>query len=315
MAATPQTTTTTVSSDGSSSRTRVATPIKVKLNPVEETMLITLWSRAHDAATANPLLGDTYAQATLDRIDTSNLSSALFPRDQRYHNYASIRAREIDTRCRKFLETHADTPITVLHLACGLDHRATRLRPWRGDKVTWIDLDRPEVVSLRRRLALPQDKVKEKEEDQKDPNYRLLGISVADANWAELVPSDRPLLVIAEGLFPYLTREDATALLKNLVDRAPSGMMVLDTVGTVLARFSAMMPMYRGTGVKLLGIDDGSELAAAHPRLKLVDTARFHDLLPGPFASGAPPCLGTLTPLFSLLPSWRTYGQLFQFEF
>ncbi|KAJ2985809.1 hypothetical protein NUW58_g5337 [Xylaria curta] len=265
------------------SKDSVPGPIKVKLSPVEETMILTLWSRAHDAAAVNPILDDVHAQKILDRVDPDSFSPTLFPRDRRYYNYITVRAKQLDEWCKTFLEAHAHEPIV------------------------------PEVVNLRRRLI--PDPIRA-EGENRVWDYRLIGASVADGGWMDEIPQDRPLLVIAEGLFPYLTPDEAMTLLRSLVKHAPSGQIVMDTVGTILTRYHSFMPLFRGTSVRMKwGVDDGEEVARAHPRLYLAETVLFRDLLPGMFASGAPPCLGVLTPVFSLLPSWRTYGQLLRLEF
>ncbi|KAI1350501.1 S-adenosyl-L-methionine-dependent methyltransferase [Xylaria sp. FL0043] len=292
----------------------VPDPIRVKLSPVEETMILTLWSRARDAASPNPILGDNHAQRILDRVDADSFSPTLFPRDRRYDDYIMVRAKQLDEWCKDFLRTHAREPVAVLYLACGLDLRAMRLQPSCGDNVQWIDLDRPEVVNLRRRLI--PDATSQAAADHRKWDYRLIGASVTDESWIDEIPQDRPLLVVAEGLFPYLVPEQGTALLHRLVKHAVSGCIVTDIVGTVLTRHHFLMPLFRGMSVRLKwGVDDGEELARAHPRLHLAEAVRFHDLLPGMFASGAPPSLGILTPVFSLLPSWRTYGQMLRLEF
>ncbi|KAF2964541.1 hypothetical protein GQX73_g9012 [Xylaria multiplex] len=291
----------------------VSGPIRVKLSPVEETMILTLWSRARDAASPNSVLGDIHAQRILDRVDVDSFSPTMFPSDHRYDDYITVRAKQLDEWCKTFLEAHAHEPIAVLHLACGLDLRAMRLRPFCGENVHWIDLDRPEVVNLRRRLIpdLISAKAKDREWD-----YRLVGASVTDESWIEEVHHDRPLLIIAEGLFPYLTPGEGTALLRRLVKHAASGCVIMDTVGTILIRYGSLMPLFRGTTVRMKwGVDDGEDVAKSHPDLHLVETVLFRDLLPGMFASAAPPCLGILTPVFSLLPSWKTYGQLLRLEF
>ncbi|KAI8627338.1 S-adenosyl-L-methionine-dependent methyltransferase [Xylariaceae sp. FL1651] len=286
-------------------------PIKVKLSPVEETMILTLWSRAQDAASTSPVLRDSYAQKILDKVDVDAVSPTLFPKDPRYHRFITVRAKQFDEWCNVFLDAHIGEAVTVLHLACGLDLRAMRVRRAYGDRVRWIDLDKPEVVNLRRRLI--PDPVSEKEIEW---DYRLIGASVCDESWLEEIPYDRSLLVIGEGLFPYLTAEESTALLRRLVKHARSGQIMLDTVGTILTRFHSFMPLFRGTSVKMKwGVDDGEEVARVHPRLCLAETVLFTKLLPGAFASGAPPCLGVLTPVFSLLPSWKTYGQMLRLEF
>ncbi|KAI0873088.1 S-adenosyl-L-methionine-dependent methyltransferase [Hypoxylon argillaceum] len=296
--------------------------IKVKLSPVEETMILTLWCRARDAASAKPKGGDVYAQAILDRVDKASFGSSMFPRDSRFGDYIAVRARLLDEWCRTFLEAHAGVPVTVLHLGCGLDLRVLRVRPSCGGDVRWIDIDRPEVVNLRRRLI--PDPIRPSsasgaggEDREREWDYRLIGASVTDESWTAQIPPDRPLLVIGEGLFPYLTPDEAAALLRQLVERAPAGGQVLmDTVGSLMVRYQALAPLFRSTRVRMRwGVDDGEDVARAHPRLRLNEALLFCDLLPGAFASGAPPFLGVLTPLFSLLPGWRTYGQLLRLEF
>lgn len=288
--------------------------IRVKLSPVEETMILTLWSRARDAASPNPILGDIHAQKILDRVDADSFSPTLFPRDHRYDDYITVRAKHLDGWCKAFLEAHAHEPVTVLHLACGLDLRAMRLQPSCGENVQWIDLDKAEVVSLRRRL-IPEP-IPAAGGEHREWEYRLIGASATDESWINEIPQDRPLLVVGEGIFPYLTEQEGTALLRRLVKRAASGCIVIDTVGTILTRYHSFMPLFRGTSVRMKwGVDDGEEVARAHPRLYLAETVLFQDLLPGMFASAAPPCLGFFTPVFSLLPSWKTYGMLLRLEF
>ncbi|KAI1429410.1 S-adenosyl-L-methionine-dependent methyltransferase [Xylaria sp. FL1777] len=285
-------------------------PIKVKLSPVEETMILTLWSRARDAASPNPILGDVHAKRILDRVDTDSISPTLLPGDKRFDNYISMRAKKLDEWCKVFLESHAHEPVAVLHLACGLDLRAMRMQPLCGENVLWIDLDRPEVANLRERL------IPDAAGDGNGWHYRLIGASATEDGWIDEVPHDRPVLIIAEGFFMYLAEEDGVTLLQRLVERAASGGVVMDTVGTIMTRYNSFNPLFRGTSVRLKwGVDDGEEVAKAHSHLSLAETILFQDLLPGMFASAAPPCLGPLTPVFSLFPSWRTYGQLLRLEF
>ena len=52
----------------------------------------------------------------------------------------------------------------------------------------WVDVDYPDVISLRERLlpAPPGD-------------YRMLGSSVTDDAWLDAVPADRPTVAVFEG--------------------------------------------------------------------------------------------------------------------
>ncbi|KAI1331225.1 S-adenosyl-L-methionine-dependent methyltransferase [Xylariaceae sp. FL0255] len=297
--------------DGGSLSLAPSGPVRAELNAVEQTMLLTLYMRARDAARPNPILGDPHAQKILNRVNLDDISPTLFPSDQRFERFMCTRGRGLDKWCQLFLDSHAEEAVTVLHLACGLDLRVMRIERPAGSRIRWIEIDKPQVVNLRERLVPDPEQEKELEWD-----YRLIGASVVDESWMSEIPSDRPLLLIAEGLFPYLTQQEITSLLRRLVDHVPSGWVATDTVGSLLTRFQHLHPLFKKTKIKLKwGVDDGNDIAAAHPRLQLMEAVRFNDLLPGLFGSQAPPSFGSWTPLLSLFPSWKTYSQMLRLEF
>ena len=51
---------------------------------------------------------------------------------------------------------------------------------------------------------------------------------MTDPAWLADVPADRPTLMIGEGLTMYLTEADGVALLRRVVDHAPSGELQFD---------------------------------------------------------------------------------------
>src|SRR5689334_20540483 len=51
---------------------------------------------------------------------------------------------------------------------------------------------------------------------------------VTDLAWLDRIPRDRPLLLIAEGLVPYLTEADVRRLLTTVVDALPGGQLQFD---------------------------------------------------------------------------------------
>ena len=100
-----------------------------------------------------------------------------------------MRAKAFDDWTSPFIDRHPDA--IVLHLGCGLDSRVFRVDPPAA--VSWFDVDLPEVIELRRRLY-----------PARDDGYRLIGASVTDLGWLREMPRDRPAMVVAEGLMPYL---------------------------------------------------------------------------------------------------------------
>jgi O-methyltransferase len=162
-----------------------------------------------------------------------------------------LRAKRMDGWTRAFLTRHPDA--TVLQLACGLDGRAFRIDVPVG--VRWFDLDFPEVIDLRRRLYPERG------------NYRLIASSATDEGWLDEIPSDRPALVIAEGLLMYLAEADAKRLLQRLTGRLPRGELIFDVMDPAVAKFSRLF------GYSLWGLADPRELERLNPRLTLVDDA------------------------------------------
>ena len=101
-----------------------------------------------------------------------------------------------------------------MHLGCGLDSRYFRLDP--GPGVEWYDVDYPDVAELRKQLFPPRE------------HCHVVAASVTDPAWLADVPADRPTLMIGEGLTMYLTEADGVALLRRIVDHAPSGELQFD---------------------------------------------------------------------------------------
>ncbi|HYB83243.1 MAG TPA: class I SAM-dependent methyltransferase, partial [Mycobacterium sp.] len=55
-----------------------------------------------------------------------------------------------------------------------------------------------------------------------------IAASVTDPGLLDTIPSAWPVLVVAEGLTPYLHRADGVAMLRRIVEHFPSGEMIID---------------------------------------------------------------------------------------
>ena len=91
---------------------------KVHLTKEKETYLATLYGKALDSRSKNPILGDYFADEVVRHIDY-DFEKLKIPKG------ASItlpmRAKHLDQWTREFL--NANPVSTVLHLGCGLDSR------------------------------------------------------------------------------------------------------------------------------------------------------------------------------------------------
>ena len=211
------------------------------------TLLGTLYLRAWESRGEHSILRDHYAAEALERIDYdfAALKKRLRPQSSQY--LVALRARQLDEWATDFLASNPDA--TVLQLGCGLDSRMLRIQPPAG--VRWFDLDLPEVIELRRRIYPERD------------SYTMIGASVLDL---ARVPTDRPVLVIAEGLLMYLSADDNQALFQRLTDRFGSGELIFDAVAPWLARLIKVWHW---------GPRDAREIERWNPRLRCVAEASY----------------------------------------
>lgn len=223
----------------------------VRWGSVEWTNLVTLYLRAHESRSRRPVLDDKAAAEAVERIDYDfkRIHRRSLPASNQY--LVALRAKQLDDWCADFLGRHPQA--VVLHLGCGLDGRAFRLAV--PPTVSWFDVDQPGVIELRRRLYDDTER------------YRMIGSSVTDPDWLELVPTGRPTLVIAEGLLMYLTEHQVRELLQRLTDRFQSGEMHFDTLSALAPLLSKLFTR----GIIKWGIRDARELESWNPRLRLLE--------------------------------------------
>lgn len=96
--------------------------------------------------------------------------------------------------------------------------------------------------------------------------YRMIGASVTDPGWLEQVPADRPAVIVAERLLPYLEESDVRRLLLRLTDRFGLGELLFDGLAPRLTRLP---------GPFRWGIRDPRQIERWNPRLHLAARVPF----------------------------------------
>jgi O-methyltransferase involved in polyketide biosynthesis len=210
----------------------VTTKASVDLSGAAQTMLTTLYLKALDADFRRPVLGDTYAKDAIDRLDYDWSQIGI---TYRWAPLITVRSAQYDIWASQFLAMHPHS--TVIHLGCGLDSRVFRLNP--GPEVQWYDVDYPAVISLREKVYPPRS------------HYHLVATSATDPSWLDQIPSDRPALLLAEGISMYLTQHDGVALLQRFVDHFPSGELQIDFYNWFGIRSQKMQALVRRSGSTL----------------------------------------------------------------
>lgn len=261
---------------------------KVTLQEVEQTLLITLFWKSLDAQSRSPILGCRRAGAVLARLEDVGWLESAYGTDPRWVAYVAGRAARIDGWTREFLEAWPGRRVTVLHLACGLDSRDRRVGR-DPELVRWVDVDRPLVANLRERLMMGAggDSVVDDEEDEADGvglrpvgDYSLRTLNVTEGRWYSDIPADRPTLVVAEGLFPYLSPSEAGGVIKGLLDYFGQGQLVFDTVGSLAVSHTKRANVLKPSGSRFQwGVDDAREVLGFHGKLRLRDEVRWYEFM------------------------------------
>lgn len=223
------------------------------------TLLLTLAARA-----AAPALRDAEAQAVAAALPGLPACEAAFVEG------VALRTALFDRFAARFFDTHPDG--FAVTLGAGLCTRRSRLglrgSPHRTD---WLCIDLPEAIRLREAHLPPA------------AGERRLAGSVLDPAWLDVAASlreGRPMLLMLEGVCPYLPQAPLEAMLREMAARfaspATACTLVLDWVHPSLAR----MPTEVG-GMHLpvvSGFEDAAQVAALHPALRVLSEDHLYAL-------------------------------------
>jgi O-methyltransferase involved in polyketide biosynthesis len=222
---------------------------KASLTGAEQTALIGLYGKALDSRRPDTILSDREADQALQRLDCDFGALRLGRRDQKS---AAVRAKAYDRWVKRFLDVHPEC--VVLHLGCGLDTRVYRINP--SSTVDWYDIDLPDVIRLRKRL-FPQR-----------AGLHTIAASVTDPRLLDTIPAALPVLVIAEGLAPYLRAADGVAMLRRIAEYFPSGELLFDGYNSAGVWGLQRYPPVKSSGAQLnWSINDPHELEKNVPGL------------------------------------------------
>ncbi|MGE3724535.1 MAG: class I SAM-dependent methyltransferase [Candidatus Sericytochromatia bacterium] len=177
-------------------------PLRTMLD-VSSTMLITLFARAKESSSKDPLIQDKKAEAMIAQIKQAVLGSdnpihQKILKDQypaKLGVTMALRSRRFDRYVQAFLNNYPNG--TVINLGCGLDTRFDRID---NGQVYWYDLDFPEVIELRRQFMI------------ENARHRFLAGSILDPHWLDAIEKNSPVLILAEGVLMYLKEEEVKSL-------------------------------------------------------------------------------------------------------
>jgi O-methyltransferase involved in polyketide biosynthesis len=229
--------------------------------PVERTAFLTEYARALDSRWPRPILGDTLADEIVAKIDYDFAGLGV---PTSVVCQSALRAKMLDDRVRDFVAENPDA--VVVDLGAGLDTGMLRVQP--PPTVDWYSVDLPRVIDLRDRMVPPA------------PQAYSVAASVADPHWPEAIPADRPTMLIADGLFAFLSEPVIVGLFRGITEHFGSGELAFNDYGRIgwLSRIAlkfAPQKMFSAVGTQwaYAGFKDARHPQKWNPRLRLVEEA------------------------------------------
>jgi O-methyltransferase involved in polyketide biosynthesis len=221
--------------------------------PIEDSLFLTLCARALDARSPHPILADVTADEIVRALE---YDYEQFHINTNLMINVALRAKKLDEVASTFIARYPDA--VGLDLGAGLDTRMVRVAP--QPTIDWYDVDFPAVIAARERLIPDR------------ANAHGISADLTDTDWLDAVPTNRPAVIVADGLMAFLSKDEMVSLLNRLTDHFPSGEIAYNSYTRFTIRAAKRS---RGTQsvadlVKSPGFDDPREPEHWNPKLKLI---------------------------------------------
>ncbi|NES83941.1 MAG: class I SAM-dependent methyltransferase [Moorea sp. SIO2B7] len=255
-----------------------------QLRDVAATSLLTLYSRAIENNSKEPIILDPLAVEITEKLNSqfSDSNNKLYRKlsqgnlidnffNQTLVVYIALRAKQYDQYTRNFLKRYPDG--IVVNIGCGLD---TRFHIIDNGKVTFYDLDLPEIITLKKKLLAETER------------YHFISSDVLNYNWVEKIieQKNKSCLFIAEGVFMYLPEEQVKSLVLKLQSTFPGSELVAEVFNdfwlrepfTKIIDWKLQKELQLGDKVTFkFGIQDSNELEKWNPGIKFIDEWSYLD--------------------------------------
>ena len=185
------------------------------LKPIEQTAFLTQYARALDSRSPRPILGDAMANDVVAKIDYDFRGLGL---QTSVVCQTALRAKMLDDRVRDFV---GRTPRRRRRRSRRRTRR--RLLPGVTTVVRGLVQRRPARASphCATRCCLPTG--------IPTPSP----VSLADEHWPESIPADRPTILIADGLFAFLSEPVIAGIFRRITGHFGSGELAFNDYGGI----------------------------------------------------------------------------------
>lgn len=224
----------------------------MKLSNESKTLFIPLLGKAL-MSKENLFLKDYKAEEIISKInyDFNSLKQSKW-----LSMYMSLRSLIIDELTCNYLANNND--VVVIHLGCGLDSRCLRISQ---KFYKWYDVDYESVIDMRNEFY------------DESSNYRMIASSITDFSWLDKIEYKNNVLIVAEGLTMYLSKDEIEKLLSNINAKFNNVHLIFDAYSKFGVRASKIKNPVNKVGAQIkYGFSKVSEFIELNNNLKHCST-------------------------------------------
>jgi len=228
--------------------------LAIKLDGVPQTLLMPLLGRAKFSEKSYSPIHDPLAIKLVESINYN--FDELLTRITRSLGFWMARAFHFDEAIKKFITKHPKG--TIVNLGAGLETAFHRVD---DGKLKWVDLDLPEVISLRNKLLPQSDRV------------NCIAKSILDFSWMnDIKEYGHEFFFFAGGLFMYFTEDEVKSIFIEMAKRFHQSELIFDSVTTRGIYYAnKMLKEAKMSNAQLQwGLDDIRKLEAWSSNIQIV---------------------------------------------
>ncbi len=229
----------------------------LQLGDVQTTALIPLSIKANESMSKHARIHDDVA---VEIIKTLGVDTTPY---DKFMSHEGVIARTImlDRQLKQMLEQTPDA--VVVNLGAGFDNRFSRVD---NGKILWFDMDLPDSIATRRKAFPERDRV------------TMVAGSVLEAAWTAAVPKDKPVILLAEGLFMYLSMDEIKTAVTIMKNAFPHGTLIAEMNNPLMVSQQKHHDTVKNTkAVFKSGTKSGQEIADLVDGVRLVEEHSFNE--------------------------------------
>ncbi|MCR5697104.1 MAG: class I SAM-dependent methyltransferase [Marinilabiliaceae bacterium] len=231
--------------------------MKIQLGDIETTALIPLSIRANETKRSNARIKDEVA---VEIIDTLEIDTAPY---DKFLSHEGVIARTVmlDRQLKAIIAEWPDA--VIVNLGTGFDNRFSRVD---NGKILWFDVDLPNSIEIRKKVIPKRDRVS------------MITGNVLDSSWTNSIPKGKKTILIAEGLFMYLSKREIQTVIEICKDAFPHATLIAEQSSSLFVKRQKFHDTVRNTNaVFKSGSKNGQEIADLVDGVRLVDEHSFNE--------------------------------------